>query len=54
MDYPLLLGKLMQVIVEIIPCIIGTKFFDGFAKLSGNYFTKMGQDSPNGSLKTWF
>ena len=41
-DYPFLLGILMQVIVEIISCIISTKFLDGYAKLSGNYFAKKG------------
>ena len=50
MDYPLLLGKLMQVIVEIISCIISPKFLDRGAKLSGYHFAKIRQESPNCSL----
>jgi len=35
------------VIVEIISCIISTKFLNGNAKLSGNHFAKIGEDIPN-------
>jgi len=50
MNNPLLLEKTMQVIIEIIFCIINSKFLYRRTKLSGNHFAKIGQDSTNCSF----